>query len=277
MFVLIPPSVLPAQTKEVTSLEVTPVAHFSQISACWSVSLGDKLVPDLNPYDYSTAKSRANTNKKCQAWFAINKLVFRPKSRKYSCCKFSISRDQLLARSKIVLNSSPENKPACTLRSENGLSLSVRFGTSDTIYANLRLTSASIPDPDRPHVKNGATTQLATILASGMTEFDYVYDFGDNWEHRIIVEQTGKAETGAKYPRFLGGERCCPPEDRGGPPGYFDFIENIARKSSKKAKGALEWYGGPYDPDDIDVEQINVTLSRIANSYRPGRSKSVRR
>jgi hypothetical protein len=44
-----------------------------------------------------------------------------------------------------------------------------------------------MPDPDQPHVKNGATTKLTTILASGMTEFGYVYDFGDNWEHRIIV------------------------------------------------------------------------------------------
>ena len=43
-----------------------------------------------------------------------------------------------------------------------------------------------ILDTDRPHVKNGATTQLATILVSGMTEFGYVYDFGDNWEHRIL-------------------------------------------------------------------------------------------
>jgi hypothetical protein len=134
-----------------------------------------------------------------------------------------------------------------------------------------------IPDPDRPHVKNGATTQLANILASGITEFDYVYDFGDNWEHRIIVEGTSKAETGGKYPRFLGGERRCPPEDCGGPPGYFDFIENIARKQSKKAKEALDWYGGPYDPDEIDVEQINITLGRIANAYRTGRSKSAER
>jgi hypothetical protein len=131
-----------------------------------------------------------------------------------------------------------------------------------------------IPDPDRPHVKNGATTQLSTILASGMTEFGYVYDFGDYWEHRVIVEATGKAETGAKYPRFLGGERRCPPEDCGGPPGYFDFIENTARKQSKGAKEALDWYGGPYDPEDIDVEQINITLGQIANSYRAGRSKS---
>jgi hypothetical protein len=134
-----------------------------------------------------------------------------------------------------------------------------------------------MPDPDRPHVKNGATTQLATVLASGMTESDYVYDFGDNWEHRIIVGQTADAATGAKYPRFLGGERRCPPEDCGGPPGYFDFIENIARKNGKKAKEALDWYGGPYDPDDIDVEQINITLGRIANSYRPGRSTLVKK
>src|SRR5882757_5602288 len=87
------------------------------------------------------------------------------------------------------------------------------------------------------------------ILASGMTEFGYVYDFGDNWEHRIIVDGISKAETGTKYPRFSGRERRCPPEDCGGPPGYFDFIENIANKGSQKAKEALAWYGGPFDPD----------------------------
>jgi Plasmid pRiA4b ORF-3-like protein len=130
-----------------------------------------------------------------------------------------------------------------------------------------------VPDPDRPHVKNGATTLLATLIASGTTEFGYVYDFGDNWEHRIVVEQISSTETSAKYPRFLGGERRCPPEDCGGPPGYFDFIENVTNKRSKRAKEALEWYGGPYDPEDIDVEQINITLRRIANSYRTGRSK----
>jgi len=134
-----------------------------------------------------------------------------------------------------------------------------------------------ILDPDRPHVKNGATTQLATILVSGVTEFDYVYDFGDNWEHRIVVEGISNAEADAKYPRFLGGERRCPPEDCGGPPGYFEFMENIANKRSKKAKEALDWYGGPYHPDDIDVEQINVTLGRIANSYRTGRPKPVKK
>jgi len=96
-------------------------------------------------------------------------------------------------------------------------------------------------------------------------------------KHRIIVEGINTAETGAKYPQFLGGERRCPPEDCGGPTGYFDFIENIARKQSKKAKEALEWYGGPYDPDNIDEQQIKIILGRIANSYRPGRSRPAKK
>ena len=96
-------------------------------------------------------------------------------------------------------------------------------------------------------------------------------------EHRIIVEQTGNAETYAKYPRFLGGERRCPPEDCGGPPGYFDFIESIARKNGKKAKEALDWYAGLYDPDHIDEQQINITLGRIANAYRTGRANPVKK
>jgi hypothetical protein len=94
---------------------------------------------------------------------------------------------------------------------------------------------------------------------------------------RFIVEQTGTAETNAKHPRFLAGERRCPPEDCGGPPGYLDFIENLARKNSKKAKEALDWYGGPYDPGDMDEEQIKIIPGRIANANRTGRSKAAER
>jgi len=56
----------------------------------------------------------------------------------------------------------------------------------------------------------------------------------------------GTAEARAKYPRFLGGERRCPPEDCGGPPGYFDFIENIASKQSNNTPMELEWRQGSF-------------------------------
>jgi len=64
------------------------------------------------------------------------------------------------------------------------------------------------------------------------------------------------------YPQFLGGERRCPPEDCGGVPGYYEFMKNIASKKGRK--GALDWYGGPYDPDDIGDQEVAVALGRIA-------------
>ena len=125
-------------------------------------------------------------------------------------------------------------------------------------------------------IKNAATTKLSALLTTGVMEINYIYDIGDNWQHRIIVEKLKPAEPNALYPQFLGGERRCPPEDCGGFPGYYDFLDNIASKQSKKRKAALDWYGRPYDPDEIDEQQIVINLESIANPRRKGRSKAVK-
>jgi hypothetical protein len=127
-------------------------------------------------------------------------------------------------------------------------------------------------DPDwNERINNAATTKLSTVLATGVKEVSYVYDMGDNWQHRIIVEKLKAAEPGELYPLYLGGERRCPPEDCGGFPGYYKFLDNIGSKQSKKRKAALDWYGGPYDPDEIGEHQIITALSRIANTRRQSR------
>jgi len=127
-------------------------------------------------------------------------------------------------------------------------------------------------DPDwNERIKNAATTKLSALLSSGVREIGYVYDMGDNWQHRIIVERLRAAEPGAQYPQFLGGERRCPPEDCGGFPGYYEFLDDIASKQGKKRKAALDWYGGPYDPNDIGEQKIIAALKRLANTRRPSR------
>jgi hypothetical protein len=122
-----------------------------------------------------------------------------------------------------------------------------------------------IPGDDdwNARMNDAETTTLAMILSGGLKEFGYVYDFGDSWEHRIIVENVKPAEQQTSYPEFLGGERRCPPEDCGGIPGYYDFLDKITAKQLKKRKAALDWYGGPYDPDDIDEQQIVINLQSI--------------
>ena len=82
-------------------------------------------------------------------------------------------------------------------------------------------------------------------------------------EHRIIVEKVKPAGQHTSYLEFLGGERRCPPEDCGGIPGYYDFLDKITAKQGKRRKAALDWYGGPYDPDDIDEQQIVMNLQSI--------------
>ena len=124
-------------------------------------------------------------------------------------------------------------------------------------------------DPDwNERIEDAASTKLSALLATGVRVIGYVYDMGDNWQHRIIVEKLKAAEPGAPYPQFLGGERRCPPVDCGGIPGYYEFLENIARNRGKKRKAALDWYGGPYDPDEIGEQEIITALSRIANTSR---------
>jgi hypothetical protein len=119
-------------------------------------------------------------------------------------------------------------------------------------------------------IQKASTTRLAALLDDGGKEFLYTYDMGDNWEHRIILERVEAAKDGTCYPWFLGGERRCPPEDCGGLPGYYEFIDAVTAsdkgRGSKRKKEALAWYGRPYDPDDIDEWQIGIMLGRIAES-----------
>ena len=141
------------------------------------------------------------------------------------------------------------------------------------LAANGRRYSMLVPNVAdwNERIKDVAKTKLSALLATGVSEIGYLYDMGDNWQHRIIVEKLKAAEPGAHYPQFLGGERRCPPEDCGGIPGYYEFLNNIASKQNKKRQAALDWYGGPYDPDEIDEQQIITALNRLANTIRPSR------
>ncbi len=134
--------------------------------------------------------------------------------------------------------------------------------------ANERKYSLLIPDePDwNERVEDATRTTLSALLNNGVRTFGYVYDMGDYWEHRIIVERLKAVEPGAVYPQFLGGERRCPPEDCGGVPGYYEFLDNLASKQHEKRKAVLDWYGGSYDPNDIGEQQITAALGGIAKA-----------
>jgi Plasmid pRiA4b ORF-3-like protein len=89
----------------------------------------------------------------------------------------------------------------------------------------------------------------------------YTYDFGDDWVHRIETEKILPKEPDTAYPRCVTGRRACPPEDCGGPWGYANFLEAIADPKHEQHEELLEWNDGPFDPDHLDIEDINQLLT----------------
>lgn len=63
--------------------------------------------------------------------------------------------------------------------------------------------------------------RLRDFLKAEKQKFNYLYDFGDSWEHSVTVEKV-LAPSEQKCPVCVGGEMACPPEDCGGTYGYED-------------------------------------------------------
>jgi hypothetical protein len=94
----------------------------------------------------------------------------------------------------------------------------------------------------------------------------YLYDFGDSWEHDIVVEKILPAEKGTPHLRCLEGQRACPPEDVGGVWGYADFVKAIRNPGHPEHAEMLAWVGGSFDPDEFYLPGVNGMLHIFQSS-----------
>lgn len=111
--------------------------------------------------------------------------------------------------------------------------------------------------------KNETRYNLKQLGLSEKSKFFYTYDFGDSWDHVILVEKILPAEKGEQYPVCLKGKRACPPEDVGGVWGYEDFLDAITDPSHEEHDEFLEWIGDDFDPEEFDLEYVNAALKSI--------------
>jgi hypothetical protein len=116
--------------------------------------------------------------------------------------------------------------------------------------------------PDDPPLLDEAEATLAAALGERKS-FTYVYDYGDNWQHRVKVEKILPADPDLRSPLCLDGRNACPPEDVGGGPGYIEFLEAIRDPSHEDHHEQLEWCGGSFDPDAFDLVAVNERLSEF--------------
>jgi hypothetical protein len=101
---------------------------------------------------------------------------------------------------------------------------------------------------------------LAQVVPRARRKFRYLYDFGDSWEHEVLVEAVGPPDPDTRYPVVLAGERACPPEDCGGVWGYAELLEILADPSHPEYEEQLEWLEEPIDPEAFDLKKVNKTM-----------------
>lgn len=90
--------------------------------------------------------------------------------------------------------------------------------------------------------------------------FRYTYDFGDDWEHEILVEDRLDPVPDTHYPILVAAKGACPPEDCGGPWGYAELKAILADPSSEQHQEMLEWLGLD---DGSDFDPTVVTTGNI--------------
>ncbi|HUP59152.1 MAG TPA: plasmid pRiA4b ORF-3 family protein [Thermoanaerobaculia bacterium] len=104
--------------------------------------------------------------------------------------------------------------------------------------------------------------KLRDLLSSGIERFSYEYDFGDDWQHDIVVEGRFDPEPDIRYPRCRAGDRSCPPEDCGGVTGYQEMLDTLFDPRDPEFKNTRSWIAG-WESEAFDLEAINRRLWRL--------------
>jgi hypothetical protein len=113
------------------------------------------------------------------------------------------------------------------------------------------------------NLKDESKARLQKILSKPKQKMIYEYDFGDGWEHEILLEKVLPLDRGVRYPRCLSGARACPPEDCGGVYGYANFLEAISDPEHEEHDEYLDWIGGEFDAEKFDGAKFENALKNM--------------
>ncbi len=129
-------------------------------------------------------------------------------------------------------------------------------------HAEYGLPSGDDDWRDSPLI-NARTAALPDILKPRKTKIQYLYDFGDSWEHALTITSRRMGEEGQSYPCYVGGEQNAPIDDCGGIPGFYESLHILADPKHREYEETRSWFG-EYDPAIIDKRRIEAGLKAIA-------------
>jgi len=112
-----------------------------------------------------------------------------------------------------------------------------------------------------PSVLDETKFKVADLLHDIHERLVYKYDFGDSWEHVVILEAILPSDASKPGSAVcLAGSRACPPEDCGGIWGYMELLKALKNKKHPEHRRRQEWLGRPFDPESFGVAKVNKAL-----------------
>lgn len=136
------------------------------------------------------------------------------------------------------------------------------MGWGDAHLHDFDIAGERYGDPSTTdEVVNEARLTIAAVRKAGVVRFKYTYDFGDDWEHLIVIEGTVPRVASQHYPACIAGKRACPPEDSGGQYGYPHLLAVRADPSHPDHAEMSEWLDEDFDPDEFSVEDVDARLT----------------
>jgi|GEM_PF-1577117 len=139
-----------------------------------------------------------------------------------------------------------------------------QFDDGENRYADPQNDEDDFFDDEDDESVDEFSVRLSDVLHTAGNELGYLYDFGDSWEHIIVLEKIMK-----EHPQYLGhsvcidGGRACPPDDCGGMGGYKDLCEIIKSPKNDGYDEMMDWLGGKFNPGKFDLKKTNKCLQKI--------------
>jgi hypothetical protein len=104
--------------------------------------------------------------------------------------------------------------------------------------------------------------RVSELLEVEKDKIVYEYDFGDSWEHDIILEKIIRENKDLEGPVCIAGKSNCPPEDCGGVWGYKRMLNVLKNPKHKSYQEIMRWIGGRFDPEYFNKEEVNRLLKK---------------
>jgi hypothetical protein len=102
--------------------------------------------------------------------------------------------------------------------------------------------------------------KVSDLLVREEERIQYEYDFGDGWNHELILEKILYGDNELEFPVCLAGEMNCPPEDCGGISGFANILEILKNPKDEEYESYIVWFGGKFNPAHFNIRKVNKLL-----------------